>query len=226
MSADLRLVVFDVDGTLVNSQAHILVSMRHALADFGLDTPSDQAILHGIGLSLPELMAQLVPETDDTTRAKLVARYKELSFARHATAGSDAESPFYPGMRDVLDQLRGQDEVLLATATGKSRRGMDRMISHHGLNGYFQSTQVADNHPSKPHPSMLWTALAETGVDAENAIMIGDTSYDMAMGKAAGMKTIGVGWGYHGSAQLDADTVVQSANELWIALDEWMEAAT
>ena len=73
---------------------------------------------------------------------------------------------------------------------------------------------------------MLWTALAETGVDAENAIMIGDTSYDMAMGKAAGMKTIGVGWGYHGAAQLDADTVVQSANELWIALDEWMEAAT
>ncbi|SHG84776.1 HAD-IA family hydrolase [Marivita hallyeonensis] len=223
MSGPLRLVVFDVDGTLVNSQSHILVSMRQTFDDLALPVPEDQAILQGIGLSLPELMARLVPDADANVHEALAIRYKELSYARHATVGRDAESPFYPGMRDVLEQLRKDDFTLLATATGKSRRGLNRMIAHHGLHGYFQSTQVADDHPSKPHPSMLLSALSETGVDAENAIMIGDTSFDMAMGKAAGMATIAVSWGYHPISHLAENAIVESAEDLMTALNLWME---
>ena len=159
MSEPLRLVVFDVDGTLVDSRVHILVSMRQTFLEFGLRVPSDGSILHGVGLSLPEFMAQLVPDESAGTHQDLAARYKELSLARHVSAGSDAEAPFFPGIRALLDDLRSEDHTLLATATGKSRRGLDRMISHHQLHGYFQSTQVADNHPSKPHPSMLFAQL-------------------------------------------------------------------
>jgi phosphoglycolate phosphatase len=109
-------------------------------------------------------------------------------------------------------------------ATGKSRRGLDRMIAHHGLGGYFQSTQVADNHPSKPHPSMLDATLSETGVLAQNAVMIGDTSYDMIMGKAAGFHTVGVSWGYHSVEELaDANVIVDSADQLIDCLNTWME---
>ena len=223
MSEPLRLVVFDVDGTLVNSQAHILVSMRQAFSDLGLPVPNDQEIMHGIGLSLPQLMARLVPDATPDLHHALAARYKELSFARHSAVGSDAESPFYPGMREVLDELRGDDFTLMATATGKSRRGLNRMIAHHGLDGYFQSTQVADDHPSKPHPSMVHRAMSETGVAAENAVMVGDTSYDMAMGHAAGMATIGVSWGYHPASHLEANSIVHSAEGLMIALTTWIE---
>ncbi|MCK0149760.1 HAD-IA family hydrolase [Marivita sp. S6314] len=227
MSEPLRLVVFDVDGTLVDSRTHILASMRQSFQDLGLAVPSEDAILHGVGLSLPELMAQLVPDAPPETHDRLAARYKDLSLLRHVTAGQDAESPFFPGMRDVLDSLRAQDFTLLATATGKSRRGLDRMIAHHGLQGYFQTTQVADNHPSKPHPSMVVTALSETGVEPQNAVMIGDTSYDIAMGRAAGVATIGVSWGYQAKIALsEADGIVDTASDLFDSLNSWMERLT
>ena len=224
MTEPLRLVVFDVDGTLVDSRAHILVSMRQTFEDFDLPIPDDADILHGIGLSLPQLMAQLVGGGDLSLHDTLAKRYKELSFARHVSAGDEAESPFFVGMRELLDWLRQDDFTLLATATGKSRRGLDRTIAHHGLNGYFQSTQVADSHPSKPHPSMLLAALSETGVDAQNAIMIGDTSYDMEMGKSASMSTIGVTWGYQSPDKLgQADVIADTADDLKDHLTNWME---
>lgn len=227
MTEPLRLVVFDVDGTLVDSRTHILVSMQQAFTDFRLSHPSEDAILHGVGLSLPELMAQLLPGEPPDLHHKLSGRYKELSLARHTSEGSDAESPFFPGMRDLLEDLRSDDFTLMATATGKSRRGLDRMIAHHGLQGYFQSMQTADTHPSKPHPSMLHTALSDTGVEPSHAIMIGDTSYDMAMGKAASMFTVGVTWGYQTPDHLaDARVVVDTADALGATIRTWMETLT
>lgn len=227
MSGPLRLIVFDVDGTLVDSRVHILASMQQVFTEFDLPVPTDRAILNGVGLSLPQMMAQLIPDEDPDLHHRISTRYKALSLARHVSAGSDAESPFYPGMRELLDELRQEDLTLMATATGKSRRGLNRMIHHHGLKGYFQSTQVADNHPSKPHPSMLETALLETGVEPQHAVMIGDTSYDMAMAQAASMSCIAVTWGYQDRSQLaDAVQIVDTATALKTVLNEWKDSLT
>ena len=115
-----------------------------------------------------------------------------------------------------------QPENVLGTATGKARRGLDVVIDAHGLHGLFVTLQTADLHPSKPHPSMLAAACNETGINPARAIMIGDTSYDMEMGKAAGVKTIGVAWGYHPLADLEpfADAIAQTAQALPTLIDD------
>jgi phosphoglycolate phosphatase len=224
MTEPLRLVVFDVDGTLVDSRAHILLAMEEAFSTLDLATPSRDAILHGVGLSLPELMSKLVPDQPASVHIALAKQYKAASLAQHSSAGANAKAVFYPGMRAVLDRLNAHDFTLMATATGMSRRGLERIISQHNLDGYFQSKQVADTHPSKPHPSMLFAALSETGVAPENAVMIGDTSYDMQMGKSAGTYTIGVTWGNHSHADLqEADTLVNTSEDLMASLTSWME---
>ena len=224
MPEALRLVVFDVDGTLVDSRAHIVEAMEDAFTGLGIAPPTRAAVLHGVGLSLPELMAQLVPDQPLHIQSALADGYKSASFARHVAGGDGAKAIFFPGIRDVLDQLRADDFTLMATATGMSRRGLDRIIEQHGLEGYFQSTQVADTHPSKPHPSMLYAALGDTGVAPRNAVMIGDTSYDMMMTKAAGTHAIGVTWGNHPPEYLaDADVIVDTTDELMTALATWIE---
>lgn len=222
MSQPLRLVVFDVDGTLIDSRAHILLAMQQAFRELDLPEPSHAEILHGVGLSLPELMRQLVPDHESDMHLALADRYRALSLAHHVTSGQEAV--FFPGMRAVLDHFHADDFTLMATATGMSRRGLDRIIAQHGLHGYFQSTQVADTHPSKPHPSMLFSALADTGVDPDCAVMIGDTGYDMQMGRAAGLRTIGVTWGNHGPEHLsEADILVSDSDALISELTRWME---
>ncbi len=197
--SDLRLVVFDVDGTLVDSQADIMTAMAAAFDGQGLPAPDGGDILRIVGLSLPQAMAQLAPDGADTR--VMVETYKDAYAAARAASGPDS-SPLYPHVRGVLDALRAEDNTLLAVATGKSRRGLNLLIDTHDLHGHFVTTQVADDHPSKPHPSMLLTTLSETGVEARRAVMIGDTSYDMEMARAAGMLAIGVTWGYHDAARL------------------------
>jgi phosphoglycolate phosphatase len=227
MSPPLGLVVFDVDGTLVDSRAHILASMAAAFADLGLAAPTREAVLHCVGLSLPEVMAQLTPDQGEDIRLALVERYKSHSVQRHTAHGSSASSMFFPGMRAVLDRLKLEPYILMAVATGMSRRGLDRIISQNGLEGYFHATQVADHHPSKPNPAMLHAALSETGIEATHAVMVGDTIYDIQMGQAAGASTIGVTWGNHGAAQLSgADHIVDSPDDLHVALKNWMEDLT
>ncbi len=200
----LKLVIFDVDGTLVDSQGLIIEAMNFAFEGEGLAPPSREDTLSIVGLSLDVAMFKLLPEADAALRARLVEGYKQGYMQRRAETGVAQSSPFFAGARDVLERLRGQDDVLLGVATGKSRRGLDKLIDGHGLQGMFVTTQVADDHPSKPHPSMITTALAETGVDARDAVMIGDTSYDMEMAAAAGVAGIGVGWGYHARDALGA----------------------
>lgn len=202
--APLRLVIFDVDGTLVDSQADILGAMHLAFASEGLVTPARELVLGVVGLSLDVLMRELAPEADATTQARLVQGYKDAYMTLRADQGSEVSSPFYAGARETLDALHAQPNTLLGVATGKSRRGLDKLIEAHDLGGMFVTQQVADFHPSKPHPAMLLEALSETGVDATNAVMVGDTSFDMDMARAAGITGIGVRWGYHPTERLTA----------------------
>jgi phosphoglycolate phosphatase len=134
----------------------------------------------------------------------MVLGYKQAYMALRAQTGAAQSSPLYPGAREAIDHLRGIPEVVLGVATGKSRRGLDKLIEAHGLENVFVTQQVADFHPSKPHPSMLLQAMAETGIAAGDTVMIGDTSFDMDMAATAGVCGLGVGWGYHPVTALSA----------------------
>lgn len=227
MNAPVKLVIFDVDGTLVDSQGAILGAMNAAFDAVGLAAPTRQEVLAIVGLSLDRAMFQLVPELPGADRARLVEGYKAAYHAQRVAEGSTLGSPLYPGAVEVLEQLQGRPDVLLGIATGKSRRGLDALISGHGLDGVFVTTQVADDHPSKPHPSMIETALQETGVMADQAVMIGDTSFDLEMAAAARVRGIGVGWGYHPRAALQsrAACVIDSFEALPEALEQlWIDA--
>ena len=204
----LKLVIFDVDGTLVDSQAHILASMNWAFAALDMTPPSREQTLSIVGLSLPQAMARLVPEASAELNAQLVEAYKN-SFADLRQRGeSAAASPLFPGAIEALQALAAQDEMFLGIATGKSRRGLDHLFELHGFGPLFHTVQVADDHPSKPHPSMVLTCLDETGVAPENTVILGDTTYDIEMGRAGGIQAIGVDWGYH---ETDALTVAGAA---------------
>lgn len=205
MSAPLRLVLFDVDGTLVDSQGSIVHSMTSSFQAASVAVPDRTAILSIVGLSLPHAIARLAPDQPPAVQADLVEGYKQAYHANRLDLGA-ASSPLYPGAREAIEALHAVPEILLGVATGKSQRGLDALIEAHGLERYFVTRQVADHHPSKPHPSMVETALAETGVEAANAVMIGDTSYDMDMAAAAGVRGIGVSWGYHDPMALTSAT--------------------
>ena len=212
------LVVFDVDGTLVDSQDHICAAMSVAFAAVGLPEPPRARVLSIVGLSLPQAVATLAPDLAPAVQARIVAAYK-ASFMPQSGA---KPSPLFPGALAALDSLAGRADVILAVATGKSRRGLDRLIDRHGLTGRFQSRQVADDHPSKPHPSMLLAALRETGVPADRAVMVGDTTYDIDMARAASVTAIGVSWGYHPPEALTkagAECLIAGFADLVPALD-------
>ena len=223
----LRLVIFDVDGTLVDSQAHIVESMKGAFDAHGMEMPTRDAILSIVGLSLPQAFARLVPERLEKAEA-LTQAYKETYAGLRMSGAEVAQSPLYEGAAEVLRAMAARDDVVMGVATGKSKRGLDHLMDVHGWTRMFQTVQVADFHPSKPHPSMVEACLAETGVEAARAVMVGDTSYDMEMGRAAGVHAIGVGWGYHPEPALTgarAARVVRRFDELPGALEEiWADA--
>ena len=221
--SDLRLVIFDVDGTLVDSQGDIVGSMTRAFDVVGLAVPDRSEILSVVGLSLEVIMPRLAPDASAQDHALMVETYKTAYQELRAAKGSILSSPLYPGARDVLDTLRAEPETLLGVATGKSRRGLDTLLDGHELRGYFVTEQVSDYHPSKPHPAMLSEALSETGMDADRAVMVGDTSFDIDMAKAAGLKAIGVSWGYHARDKLaEADVVIDRFEELLPVLNEML----
>ncbi|MFK7882481.1 HAD-IA family hydrolase [Roseobacter sp.] len=217
MNAGLRLVIFDVDGTLVDSQGDILAAMRRAFDAVGLSLPPRDEVLGIVGLSLDVAMARLAPEGDHPT---MVQAYKDAYMYLRAQTGAAESSPLYPGAREALARLNARPEVLLGVATGKSKRGLDKLVEAHGLEGVFVTQQVADFHPSKPHPSMIHEAMRETGVEASQTVMIGDTSFDMEMASAAGVVGLGVDWGYHPSTALvAARTIVSDFPALDATLD-------
>ncbi|MEL7280666.1 MAG: HAD-IA family hydrolase [Pseudomonadota bacterium] len=212
---DLRLVIFDVDGTLVDSQADIIAAMSAAFGKAGHPAPSRADILGIVGLSLEIAIPKLAPGLDSATQSQMVDWYKDAYVELRAKVGAAQSSPLYPHVRATLDALHAQPETLLGVATGKSRRGLDKLLEGHALQALFVTQQVSDHHPSKPHPSMLHAALSDTGVAAQNAVMIGDTTFDMQMARAAGIAFIGVSWGYHPpSALIDAVAVLDDMRDL------------
>ena len=214
MNLPTRLAVFDVDGTIIDSQHNIVASMVEACERHNVVAPSPAEIRQIIGLSLLEAVERLLPETDPHLVRLVAESYKE-SFAR-LRLRPDHHEPMFPGAVAAFDQL-AKDGWLLAVATGKSKRGLLAMIERHELHGRFISLQTADDNPGKPHPAMLHRAIAEAGVLANETVMIGDTSYDMQMGVDAGARSIGVGWGYHAAQTLieaGAERVVASFPEL------------
>lgn len=213
-----RLVVFDVDGTLCDSQHLIVASMAAAFAAEGLPPPPRGRVLSIVGLSLPVALARLAPDQPVAVQDRLVAAYK----GSYSTARISHLPPLYKGMAEVVRTLSERDHVVLGIATGKSRRGLDHLLQGHGLEGVFATRQVADDHPSKPHPAMLFAAISEVGADPARTVMIGDTTYDMEMGRAAGAATLAVTWGYHPAAALEAlgpDASTNAPDALLPALD-------
>ena len=189
-----RLAIFDCDGTLVDSQHNICAAMAESFSAAGLAPPPHARTRRVVGLSLVEAMRAMLPEAEPDFHAALAEDYKRAFQAMRAR-GLD-EEPLYEGIAELIDALEAEG-WLLAVATGKSDRGLALCLEHHGLAGRFISLQTADRHPSKPHPSMIDQAMAEAGAAADRTVMIGDTSYDMAMARAAGVGAIGVSWGYH-----------------------------
>jgi phosphoglycolate phosphatase len=195
-----RLIVFDCDGTLVDSQQLIVEAARQTLLAHDLEPLEADAVRAVIGLSLDLALAQLVPNADERMLLSLVATYR-AKWRLLRTQG--VLEPLFPRAREVLGMLE-RDGHLLGIATGKSRSGLLQVLDHHGLTALFVSFQTADRHPSKPHPSMLEEAMRETGSAPAETLMVGDTSFDMAMARAAGVRAIGVAWGYHPPALLQA----------------------
>ena len=210
----IRLALFDCDGTLVDSQANICLAMETCFAEAGLPPPPRERTRRVVGLSLVEAMRAIAPEAEEAVHVALAESYK-IAFQRLRGRGL-VEEPLYDGIAELLDRLEAEG-WLLGVATGKSDRGLALCLERHGLSGRFVTLQTADRHPSKPHPSMIEAALAETGADAEFSMMIGDTSYDMAMAKAAGVRAVGVAWGYHEAEELlaaGADYVAAYPSEI------------
>lgn len=208
-----RLAVFDCDGTLVDSQHSICAAMTLAFEGEKLAAPDRNTILSVVGLSLPLAIARLLPEAEADFHDHLSESYKR-AFQQMRRDNAVSE-PLYPGIAELIRELDA-DGWLLGVATGKSDRGLNLCLAHHGIDAHFVTLQTADRHPSKPHPSMLLTAMAEAGASPETTVMIGDTSYDIDMALSAGTRALGVGWGYH----LPADLIAAGAHAVAMDSDE------
>jgi phosphoglycolate phosphatase len=214
-----RLAVFDCDGTLVDGQADVCWAMARAFTRAGLTPPDNHEVRRIVGLSLPAAVRALAPAlSDEQNRA--VTEFYRTSFRARREEGL-LDEPLYDGIAEMLHRLHA-DGWSLAVATGKSDRGLAACLAAHGITDLFVSLQTADRHPSKPHPAMLEAALFEAGAAREETVMIGDTSFDMLMAKSIGVAAIGVGWGYHGAAELlasGASQVVETVADLAAALE-------
>ena len=197
----VSLILFDCDGTLVDSQYVIIETMNRAFRAKGLAPPAPEQTRSIVGLSLDKAMAALAPEQDRHVHRDLVDLYKD-NFSALRLA-EDFSEPMFKGAIETLDKLV-TSEIHLGIATGKSLRGLRMVLEHHGIRDRFVTLQTADFHPSKPHPSMVETALKETGAAADATLLVGDTTFDIEMAIAAGVRPIGVNWGYHPGSDLAA----------------------
>lgn len=212
--APVRLAVFDCDGTLVDSQHSIIESVRRAWTAEGLEPPDDEFIRTGVGLRLDFAIPRLAPDAPRALQDRLIERYKQAFFTLRQQP--DHEEPLYPGTIEALNALDEQG-ILLAIATGKSRRGLNATLDRHGLAGRFVVLKTADDGPSKPDPTILRDAVKEAGAEFETTVMIGDTVFDIAMARAARTNAVGVSWGYHPIEELNkagADAVIDRYAEL------------
>lgn len=195
----LRLALFDCDGTLVDSQHAIVAAMEAGFAAHGLVPPPARDVRRVVGLPLVSAVATLAPDLTPDAHEAISEAYK-AAFYRNRLAGTHPE-PLFDGVVEALDALEAAGFVL-GIATGKSRRGLDATLTHHGLAPRFVTLQTSDRVAGKPSPDMVFAALAESGVSAADTVVIGDTSFDILMARNARVRSIGVSWGYHEGAEL------------------------
>jgi phosphoglycolate phosphatase len=195
----LRLAVFDCDGTLVDSQHVIVACMNAAFVSEGLTPPTLAAVRRIIGLPLTDCMVRLAPEAPEALATRLVEAYRDAFFTLRQKP--DHYEPLFEGAVAALAAVEAGG-WLLGVATGKAKHGLLAVLERHGLERRFVTLQCGDMGPGKPDPAMLHRAMAETGVGAQDMVMIGDTTFDMVMAKRAGVRALGVEWGYHDPEEL------------------------
>ncbi|WP_443750491.1 HAD-IA family hydrolase [Asticcacaulis solisilvae] len=218
----LKLVVWDVDGTLVDSRASIFKALQEAAVTVGLDAPTYDEVRQIVGLSLLEAVRHMRPDLAPDRAEAYASAYKQAFIRMHGDP--DFHEPLYPGAEETLRRLK-RDGWLIGMATGKSRRGIERNTEVYGWGDVFDTSFCADDGPSKPHPHMLDCNMVALGVDAHQTVMIGDTTHDIHMGRAAKVRTIGVSWGFHTVEELQAagaDVIVHDFNQLNAALDAFV----
>ena len=212
-----ELVIFDWDGTLMDSTARIVDCLQKSAVAAGLDEPVADQARQIIGLGMQEGFEQLFPDASQAQAEAMIAHYRDEFVHRNRTSHQ-----LYPG---VMDWLAGKvsGRLLLAVATGKSRAGLDREIAVHGMGAFFVASRCADECFSKPHPQMVLELLDETGIEADHAIMVGDTSFDMEMARAADVDCLGLSQGAHTEEQLrrsGASVIVESFTQAAQWLDQ------
>ncbi|WP_455211031.1 HAD-IA family hydrolase [Kaarinaea lacus] len=214
MRKSYELLIFDWDGTLINSEANIVSCMKAAMGDLQLPVLSDSEIKNIIGLGLKEALTTLYPDIDTNTANQLTDRY------RYHFLTSEPSDPFQ-GVTETLNQL-SDAQYFMAVATGKGRKGLDKALSTTGYSALFHTSRCADETRSKPHPQMLHEILDVLGVEPENALMVGDTEYDIDMANNAGMDSIAVTYGVHDRQRLvqcNPTTMIDAFDELLVWLD-------
>lgn len=210
-----ELIVFDWDGTLMDSEARIVACLQAAFASLGLEPPSREMARDVIGLGLEEALRRLVPDIEPALLAELIAQYR-----REFLVSNQTPSVLFPGARAMLEQLAAEG-YRLAVATGKSRMGLDKALAETGLGELFHATRCADETFSKPHPQMLLELMDELGAHPRETLMIGDTEYDMQMATNAGASALAVSYGVHAPERLLIHGPLACFDEL-AAIPRWL----
>lgn len=211
-----ELVIFDWDGTLMDSTRVIATSLQNACADIGIAVPADRDARFVIGLGLVDTFNHVAPGLDEEGRRRLSERYRHHFLAR------EHEAPLYEGVREMLGDLHGNGRRL-AVATGKARRGLDRALDATGLRPWFEATRCADEGFAKPHPGMLLMLMDMTGVDPRRALMVGDTTHDLELAANAGVDAVAVSYGAHDSQLLETRPAKARCTSV-AQLHQWLAA--
>ena len=219
----MRLVIFDLDGTLIDSVALIVETVTNAFRAVDEPVPDERAIRAISGITAREALFLLAPTATEERVEILLESYRTT----YRSLAGVAREPMFAGALEALDRLQADPDTILAVATGKGYRGAVTLLEGHGIIGRFHSIQTPDHNRGKPDPQMIETAMTKAGADLDETVMIGDTIHDMRMAKSAGVAAIGVGWGYHEQAELlseGADIVIDSFDRLDAAIDQLLGA--
>ena len=211
----MRLIVFDCDGTLVDSQQTIITATEAAMSAHDFDAPPRRDILYAVGLPIDVALRRHAPDATDDQILNMLDVYRDTY--QQLVQQNDRGQVMFDGMREQIVELGQMDDTLLGIITMKSRRGLQRVVDAYDIRDYFQVLKSADDGPGKPAPDLMLDSMSEIGVTASQALMVGDTSFDTMMAKAAGAKAIGVGWGYQTIDEMldsGADVIAETHEEL------------